>query len=173
MPWPRHHGLEVLETPVGFKFIGEYIRDDRILIGGEESAGLTVRGHVPDKDGILACLLVAEMVAVRGQAPDQAARMSSIERVGEFHTRRENLRLTPELEEALPAKLACAAEGAGRQEGRPKVITIDGAKFLFDDGTWVLFRKSGTEPVVRVYAEGRSDRELETLIQAADAFIRG
>lgn len=166
-----HHGIEVLETPVGFKFIGEYIRDDRILIGGEESAGLTVRGHVPDKDGILACLLVAEMVAAEGK-PLTKLLNELYQRVGEFHTRRENLRLTPELEEALPGKLAAPPkELAGKKVA--KVITIDGAKFLFDDGTWVLFRKSGTEPVVRVYAEGRSDRELETLIQAADAFIRG
>jgi len=166
-----HHGLEVLETPVGFKFIGEYIRDDRILIGGEESAGLTVRGHVPDKDGILACLLVAEMVAAEGK-PLTKLLDELYRRVGEFHTRRANLRLTAELEEALPGKLAAPPkELAGKKVA--KVITIDGAKFQFDDGTWVLFRKSGTEPVVRVYAEGRSDRELETLIQAADAFIRG
>ncbi len=130
-----------------------------------------MRGHVPDKDGILACLLVAEMVAAEGK-PLTKLLDELYQRVGEFHTRRENLRLTPELEEALPGKLAAPPkELAGKKVA--KVITIDGAKFLFDDGTWVLFRKSGTEPVVRVYAEGRSDRELETLIQAADAFIRG
>lgn len=164
-----HHGLEVLETPVGFKFIGEYIRDDRIMIGGEESAGLTVRGHVPDKDGILACLLVAEMVAAEGK-PLTRLLDDLYRRVGEFYTRRENLRLTPELEDALPGKLAePPKELAGKRV--EKVITIDGSKFLFADGTWVLFRKSGTEPVVRVYAEGRSDKDLAALIAAAESFI--
>ena len=92
-------------------------------------------------------------------------------RVGEFHTRRENIRLSPELEEAYAGKLAAPpAELAGKKI--EKVVTVDGAKFLFRDGTWVLFRKSGTEPVVRVYAEGRSAAELERLIQAAEAFIR-
>jgi len=166
-----HHGLEVLETPVGFKFIGDYISQDRILIGGEESAGLTVRGHVPDKDGILACLLVAEMAAVEGK-PLIALLDDLYRRVGEFHTRRENIRLSPELEDAYAGKLATPpAELAGKRVA--KVITIEGAKFIFDDGTWVLFRKSGTEPVVRVYAEGRSAAELDRLFKAADAFIRG
>jgi phosphoglucomutase len=167
----RYHGQEVLETPVGFKFIGEYIRDDRILIGGEESAGLTVRGHVPDKDGILACLLVAEMVAVQGKSLGELLK-ELYGRVGEFHTARENIRLTPELEDAYAGKLASPPmELAGKKV--EKVITIDGSKFLFRDGTWVLFRKSGTEPVVRVYAEGRSSEELEKLLKAAEGFIRG
>jgi phosphoglucomutase len=167
----RYHGLEVLETPVGFKFIGEFIRDDRILVGGEESAGLTVRGHVPDKDGILACLLVAEMIAVQGKSLGQLLK-ELYDRVGEFHTARENISLTPELEETYGGKLASPpAELAGKRV--EKVITIDGLKFLFQDGTWVLFRKSGTEPVVRVYAEGRSSEELEQLLRAAEGFIRG
>ena len=165
-----HYDLEVLETPVGFKFIGEFIRDDRIIIGGEESAGLTVRGHVPDKDGILACLLVAEMVAVTGKSLRELL-ADLYRRVGEFHTRRENIHLTPELEESFGDKLAAPpAEVAGKKVAR--VITIDGSKFLFEDGTWVLFRKSGTEPVVRVYAEGRSGEELTQLIAAAEDFIR-
>jgi phosphomannomutase len=167
----RHHGLEVLETPVGFKFIGEFIRDDRILIGGEESAGLTVRGHVPDKDGILACLLVAEMAAVEGK-PLTALLADLYRRVGEFHTRRENIRLSPELEEAYAGKVAAPpGQVAGKKVAQ--VITIDGVKLLLEDGSWVLFRKSGTEPVVRVYAEAGSAAELERLSHAAADFIRG
>ncbi len=166
----RYHGQQVLETPVGFKFIGEYISQNRILIGGEESAGLTVRGHVPDKDGILTCLLVAEMVAVEGKSLSQLL-ADLYRRVGEFHTRRENIHLTPELEDGYGAK---AANPPGEIAGKPveQVITIDGVKLLLSDGSWVLFRKSGTEPVVRVYAEARSAGELEQLIQAAETFIR-
>ncbi len=166
-----HHGLEVLETPVGFKYIGEFIRDDKILIGGEESAGMSVRGHVPEKDGILACLLTAEMVAVEGRTLKELLR-DLYGRVGEFHTRRENIRLSADLSEGFEEKLKSPPSRLAEKK-IARVITIDGSKFLFEDGTWVLFRKSGTEPVVRVYAEGRSAGELETLIRAADNFIRG
>ncbi len=167
----RFHGQEVLETPVGFKFIGEYISQNRILIGGEESAGLTVRGHVPDKDGILACLLVAEMVAVEGKSLNQLL-AALYQKVGEFHTRRINLRLSPELEERFPTKLGNPpTELAGKKIVR--VITIDGAKFLFQDGSWVLFRKSGTEPVVRLYAEAGTPEDLDRLIAAAGDFVIG
>lgn len=166
-----YHGLSVHETPVGFKFIGELIRDDRILIGGEESAGLSVRNHVPDKDGILACLLVAEMVAVEGK-PLSELLADLYRRVGEFHARRENIRLSPELEEAFADKLSAPpVELAGKKI--ESVVTVDGCKWLFRDGSWVLFRKSGTEPVVRVYAEAGSADELERMLKAAEAFIRG
>ncbi len=167
----RHHGLQILETPVGFKFIGEFIRDDRILIGGEESAGLTVRGHVPDKDGILACLLVAEMVAVTGKSLGELL-ADLYRRVGEFHTRRQNIHLSPELEESLGGKLAAPPAAVGGKKVA-QVITVDGAKFLFTDGSWMLFRKSGTEPVVRVYAEAGSAAELERVMQAAADFVQG
>lgn len=166
-----HHGVEVLETPVGFKFIGEFIRDDRILIGGEESAGLTVRGHVPDKDGILACLLVAEMVAVEGKTLRELLD-DLYRRVGEFHTRRANIRLSPELEQSFAEKLANPPSEIGGKKVE-KVVTIDGSKFLFGDGTWMLFRKSGTEPVVRVYGEAGNSEELDRVMGAARRFIEG
>lgn len=166
-----HHGVKVLETPVGFKYIGEYISEDRILIGGEESAGLTIRGHVPEKDGILACLLVAEMVAVEGRKLSELL-ADLYQRVGEFHTRRINLKLSSGLEESLPEKLQNPpAEIGGRAIA--EIIRIDGNKFLFDDGSWMLFRKSGTEPVVRLYGEASSAEALETLLQAGEEFVLG
>jgi len=166
-----HHGLEVLETPVGFKYIGDYIARDRIMIGGEESAGLTLRGHVPDKDGILACLLVAEMVAAEKKTAREL--LSDLyRRVGEFHTRRVNLRLSDELEGSFPVKMAKPpADLAGKKVA--KVVTIDGVKLVLEDGSWVLFRKSGTEPVVRVYAEAGNEKELDHLLAAAKSFIMG
>ena len=165
-----HHGFKVRETPVGFKYIGEFIRDDQIVIGGEESAGLTVRGHVPDKDGILACLLVAEMVAVEGKSLKELL-ADLYRRVGEFHTGRQNLHLTPQLEAGYAAKVKnLPASLAGRKV--LEVITIDGTKLLLEGGGWVLFRKSGTEPVVRVYAEARSSVELQELTEAAVGFVK-
>ena len=166
-----HHGFKVRETPVGFKYIGEFIRDNQIVIGGEESAGLTVRGHVPDKDGILACLLVAEMVAVEGKSLN-ALLADLYRRVGEFHTDRRNLRLSPELEAGYADRMRnLPATLAGRKV--LEVITVDGVKLLLEGGGWVLFRKSGTEPVVRVYAEAGSAAALDELTEAAVGFVKG
>lgn len=166
-----HHGVKVLETPVGFKYIGEYISEGKILIGGEESAGMSIRGHVPEKDGILACLLVAEMVAVEGRKLSELL-ADLYERVGEVHTRRVNLRLSSGLEESLPEKLQNPPEEIGGRK-IAEIIRIDGNKFLFDDGSWMLFRKSGTEPVVRLYGEAGSAEALDELIQAGETFILG
>ncbi len=166
-----HHGVTVHETPVGFKFIGDLISKNRILIGGEESAGLSIGGHVPDKDGILACLLVAEMVAVTGKSLQELL-ADLYARVGEFHTRRINLTLTPELEAGYAEKVAAPpAQFAGRAV--TEKITIDGTKFLLEGGGWLLYRKSGTEPVVRLYAEAGSAAELETILAAGKDFLLG
>ena len=165
----RHHGVKLLETPVGFKYIGEYISEGRILIGGEESAGLSIRGHVPEKDGILACLLVAEMVAVEKKTLQELL-TELYSRVGEFYTRRINIRLSAELEASLPDKLANPPQSIG-QWAIKEIIRIDGSKFLFEDGSWLLFRKSGTEPVVRLYAEAHTGATLDRLIEAGRDFI--
>lgn len=167
----KHHGVEVLETPVGFKYIGEYISEDKILIGGEESAGLSICGHVPEKDGILACLLVAEMVAVEKRSLRELL-ADLYSRVGEIYTRRINIRLSPELEMALPQKLQNPPQQIGGRE-ISKIIRIDGNKFLFDDGSWILFRKSGTEPVVRLYGEAASNETLAELLRHGEEFILG
>ena len=164
-----HHGYAVRETPVGFKYIGEFIRDNQIVIGGEESAGLSLRGHVPDKDGVLACLLVAEMVAVEGKTINQLLQ-DLYARVGEFHTSRTNLRLSMELAEMIGDKLASPAHQlAGKQVA--ETITTDGVKMILEDGSWALFRKSGTEPAVRVYTEAGSVEELEKLTSAAVEYV--
>ena len=100
----RHHGVELFETPVGFKYIGELISQDKIIIGGEESAGLSIKGHVPEKDGILACFLVAEMVAREGKSVGQLLE-ELYGRVGRYITRRENITLSPEIEEVFSARV--------------------------------------------------------------------
>ncbi|MBN1142398.1 MAG: phosphoglucomutase/phosphomannomutase family protein [Deltaproteobacteria bacterium] len=167
----RHHGVQVHETAVGFKYIGELIRDERILIGGEESAGLSIEGHIPEKDGILACLLVAEMVAVERKSLGELL-ADLYRRVGSFYTRRVNIRLNPELQRALKEKLATPPSVlAGKKVARH--VTLDGSKFLFEDGTWILYRLSGTEPVVRTYVEAFSLDELERMATEAVGFISG
>jgi phosphomannomutase len=165
----EHHNVPLYETPVGFKYIGALIDQDKIAIGGEESAGLTIRGHVPEKDGVIAGLLVAEMVATRG-ASLGAQLKGLFAKVGSFYPVRENFHLTPEVKDALTEKLkADPAELSGRKV--VKVVRTDGLKLILDDGSWVCYRLSGTEPVVRAYVEARSERDMETLRAAAEKFV--
>ncbi len=165
----RAHNIELFETPVGFKYIGELISQDKIIIGGEESAGLTIKGHVPEKDGILACFLVAEMVAREGKSVGRLLE-ELYGRVGRFITRRVNITLSPELEIAFPKKLASVpAELAGLKVSN--VVKIDGTKLILEDGSWLLFRKSGTEPVVRLYGEASSQERLQEVMNAGRNFV--
>lgn len=164
-------GIEVIETPVGFKFIGQLINEDKVFIGGEESAGLSIRGHIPEKDGILACLLVAEMVATRGVTLKEMLDQIYND-VGRLVNGRIGVRLTPELQQKLASKLASGpADFAGRRVATTS--RVDGAKFLLEDGSWVLMRPSGTEPLVRIYAEASNEQELEVLLESGRQYILG
>jgi phosphoglucomutase len=164
-------GLPVYETPVGFKYIGELINEDKIVIGGEESAGLSIKGHYPEKDGILACLLAAEAVASRGASLTEQLK-ELYGRVGKLESGRIGIRLTPQLMESLADKLK---EDPGEIGGRrvERTNRMDGVKFIFADGSWLLMRPSGTEPVVRIYAESESAKDLEVLLEQGHKFLLG
>ncbi len=163
------HGIELYETPVGFKYIGELIKQDKILIGGEESAGLSIRKHVPEKDGVLAGLLCCEMVARRGAS--LGTQLEQVfAKVGSYYPLRENFRLTPEVKQKFTEKLrGDPSEFHGIKVAR--VVRTDGLKLVLADGSWVCYRLSGTAPVVRVYSEGRSREGLAKLSGAAKAWI--
>ena len=163
------HKVPLYETPVGFKYIGALIDEDKIAIGGEESAGLTIRGHVPEKDGVIAGLLVAEMVATRGKSLGLQLK-ELFGKVGSFYPVRENFRLTPEVKAAFTEKMkADPTELGGRKVS--KVVRTDGLKLILEDGSWVCYRLSGTEPVVRAYTEARSEQDMEALRAAAEKFV--
>ena len=165
----EYHKVPLYETPVGFKYIGALIDEDKIAIGGEESAGLTIRGHVPEKDGVLAGLLVAEMVAVRGKNLGVQLR-ELFAKVGSYYPVRENFRLTPEVKAAFTEKMkADPTELGGRRVSA--VVRTDGLKVILEDGSWVCYRLSGTEPVVRAYSEARNERDMEALKAAAERFV--
>ena len=165
----EYHKVPLFETPVGFKYIGELIIEDKIAIGGEESAGLTIRGHVPEKDGVIAGLLVAEMVATRGKSLGTQLK-ELFAKVGSFYPVRENFRLTPEVKAAFTEKMkADPTELGGRKVS--KVVRTDGLKLILEDGSWVCYRLSGTEPVVRAYTEARSEQDMEALKAAAEKFV--
>jgi phosphoglucomutase len=164
-------GLPIYETPVGFKYIGELINENKIVIGGEESAGLSIKGHYPEKDGILACLLAAEAVAARGTSLTEQLN-DLYARVGKLESGRIGIRLTPELMQSLGDKLKeDPKEIAGRRVERTN--RMDGVKFIFADGSWLLMRPSGTEPVVRIYAESESATDLEVLLEQGHKFLLG
>ena len=164
-------GLKLYETPVGFKFIGELINKDEIILGGEESAGLSIRHHFPEKDGILACLLAAEAVAARGKSlTEQLEEIYS--RVGKLESGRIGVKLTPEVSEKLKDKLA---QEPTEIEGRKieSINRLDGVKFIFADKSWMLLRPSGTEPMVRIYAEAESKSDLEVLLEQGRRYLLG
>lgn len=166
----RKHGVTLRETPVGFKYIGDILVKEGLIIGGEESGGLTVHGHVPEKDGILACLLVAEMIACQ-KKPLSRILADLYQEVGVFLFARVNFHVTPERMNELKQNLKQTPPVSIAGIKVKNIITIDGFKFILEDGSWVGLRLSGTEPVVRYYAEANSNAKLQKLISAGKKLI--
>jgi alpha-D-glucose phosphate-specific phosphoglucomutase len=166
----KSHGQTIFQTPVGFKYIGQLIRDDKIALGGEESAGLTIRGHIPEKDGILACLLVAEMIAARNASISEQIQQL-FRKVGRsFAPTRENLHLTDEQKSlAIQKSKTDASTLLGRKV--KSIDRTDGAKFAFEDGSWMLLRLSGTEPLLRLYVEAETPTASAKLVREATDWI--
>ena len=161
--------VPLIETPVGFKYIGELLIEGKIVFGGEESAGLTIEGHVPEKDGILADLLVAEMAGATGKTIAVLSKDLEAE-IGPFVSKRVDLPLSAEAREALKRRRASPPDTlAGRQVAN--VNLIDGLKLIFTDGSWILVRESGTEPLARVYVEAKSQSDVQTLARAAEGLL--
>jgi phosphomannomutase len=165
----EHHNVPLYETPVGFKYIGDLIKQDKIAIGGEESAGLSIRHHVPEKDGVLAGLLCCEAVARRKKSIGAQIK-DLFGKVGSFYARRENFSLTPEVKAKFTSKMKSdPAELSGRKV--KQLVRSDGLKVILEDGSWVCYRVSGTEPVVRIYSEAKSEQDLTRLAAAAKDWI--
>jgi phosphomannomutase len=159
------YGLEIYETAVGFKYIGEKMRETDVLIGGEESGGLSVIGHIPEKDGILADMLVAEVIAYEGKPLSQLVEEAIREADGPLY----NQRLDLHLDDAHKAAVIDSftknppADVAGikvKEVGRK-----DGIKLYLEDGSWVLLRPSGTEPLMRVYLETNSPEKQRKIAE--------
>jgi len=160
----ERYGLPMHETPVGFNHIADYMLKGDVLIGGEESGGISFQGHIPEGDGILMGLLLLEIVAVSGTTLYELVE-NLLGEVGPAFYQRTDLRLShPVSKEAMSRSLV---EEAPTQIGGEKVAgisTIDGVKYLIEDGSWLLIRPSGTEPVLRVYAEGRTPQMVQALL---------
>ncbi|HIG29419.1 MAG TPA: phosphoglucomutase/phosphomannomutase family protein [Verrucomicrobiales bacterium] len=162
-------GVMVHETPVGFKHIGALMESEPIIVGGEESGGLSVKGHIPEKDGILACLLMAELVATEGKSLKKI--LTAIEKkTGPFYTDRLNIKVIPKQKDILLKRLAQGLDKIGSRSVE-KFITTDGFKFLLPGEEWVAFRASGTEPVFRCYIEAKSESGLKRLKRASTKIL--
>lgn len=157
------HGLPLTETGVGFKFIcAEMVRGD-VLAGVEESGGIAIRNHIPERDGLAAGLLLLELLAFTGRSVDTLIRMLE-RKFGPHRYGRVDLHQSqPQIRNALATLRRCPPERLGRSAVE-KVQTFDGLKFIARNGAWLMLRGSGTEPVVRIYAEAQSDAAVSALL---------
>jgi phosphomannomutase len=158
------HGLELVETPVGFNYIADHMIANGVLIGGEESGGISFKGNIPEGDGVLMGLLLAEIVATAGKPLNELV-AELLAAYGPVFYERNDLRLKRPVDKTqMSQQLAENAPEAIGDHKVAQVATTDGVKYILDDGSWLLIRPSGTEPVLRVYAEGRSPDILKALM---------
>jgi phosphomannomutase len=164
------HGEEVIETPVGFKWVAEAMVEADALIGGEESGGFSLRGHVPEKDGVVMALLAADMTAAepldrRVDRLLDAHGAIVADKVSVDCPDDRKTAVVDGLGDVLPVSIAGRAVD--------DVITLDGFKLLLSDGSWLLIRPSGTEPKMRVYAEARSRERVDALLDEGRDLVAG
>lgn len=170
------YGLELMETPVGFKYIGEIMRSGDVLIGGEESGGVSIKGHIPEKDGILANIALIEMLAYEGK-PLSEIWNDLIEEAGINPVYlRGDLKLNHRTQKGLMERINAKPLSTLAGEKVVRVSRLDGLKLYLDDETWLLIRPSGTEPLIRLYAEGapadRMDRVMSDFRSQVDAILK-
>jgi phosphomannomutase len=166
------HNLKLYETAIGFKYIADLMLKDDILIGAEESGGIGVKGHIPERDGMLNSLLFLEAIITAGKPPSEMLRELHRE-FGEFHFGRKDLPLETARGVELLEKLAKATPGEVAHYAVNGVETTDGTKLLFADESWLLFRQSGTEPVLRIYAEATNAAKMNALLTAGEELALG
>jgi phosphomannomutase len=133
------------------------------LIGAEESGGIGVKNHIPERDGILNSLLFLEAIAAAGQTPSEMLQALHRE-FGEFHFGRRDQKVAVNVGQALVTQLASRPPAQVAGEKVIEVQTTDGTKLLFADESWLLFRQSGTEPMLRIYAEATSVAKMSALL---------
>lgn len=157
--------LPIHETPVGFNHICDYIMREPVLLGGEESGGISILGHIPEGDGVLMALLLTEIVAVHGKTlVEMLDEMMAAPDVGQFFYARRDQPVKRFKKTDLVARLVQFAPSSLAGDRVAHVNDRDGAKFILADESWLLIRPSGTEPVLRIYAEGRSDAQVQALL---------
>ncbi|MNY21838.1 Phosphoglucosamine mutase [compost metagenome] len=166
----EHYGLDYEVVKIGFKYIAGIMVDEDVLIGGEESGGIAVKGHIPERDGIWMGLIIWEYMAKSGKTLDQLIdEVYAI--VGAFKFERNDLHITEDLKQSIVAKCANNEYPAFGKYAVKEVGTIDGWKFFFDDNRWMMIRASGTEPVLRTYAEAPTLEEVREILKITEETI--
>jgi phosphomannomutase len=164
-------GLRLYETAIGFKYIADLMLKEDILIGAEESGGIGVKGHIPERDGILNSLLFLEAIVTAGKPPSEM--LADMHReFGEFRFGRRDLHMPVSKGQELVAKLAEKPPTKIGDYSVVSVQTVDGTRVNFDDESWLLFRQSGTEPVLRIYSEATSFEKRDALLDAGVAMAQ-
>ncbi len=165
----KQYGLTVHETPVGFNHIADYMMKEDVLIGGEESGGISFKGHIPEGDGPIMGLLLVEMIAASGTTLYEMVESLQKE-VGPVVYERTDLRLiAPVAKDKMTQKLINEAPQSIGGEHIVEISTLDGIKYIMADDSWLLIRPSGTEPVLRVYAESRSQEMMKALLKFGES----
>ncbi len=167
------HDLKLYETPVGFNHIADLMTKEEVLIGGEESGGISIRGHIPEGDGVLMGLLLLEIVAHAG-VPLRELIADLQQKYGPHHYARRDLPLArPVAKKEMVARLTHDAPSAIDGATVIEVRSLDGVKYLLSDDSWLLIRPSGTEPVLRVYAESPDRKMVEALLAYGQSIAAG
>jgi phosphomannomutase len=164
-------GLKVHETPIGFKYVADLMLKEDILLGAEESGGIGVKGHIPERDGVLNSLLFLEAIVSAGKRPSEMLRDLHRE-FGEFYFGRRDLHMPVSRGQELVNRLAENAPDNFAGESVAEVQALDGAKLIFGDESWLLFRQSGTEPMLRIYAEATSEEKMKRLLDAGEQIAK-
>lgn len=168
----RKYGLPLHITPIGFKYICELMLTRDVLIGGEESGGIAVHGHLPERDGILNSLLLAEVMADKGRTLSELVQELSVE-FGPHHYDRVDLELERRKIDRIMRRLGGRKLSKVAGMKITSVDTLDGIKMLFGDSAWLLVRPSGTENVLRLYAEAPSQEQVRALLDDMTALAEG
>ncbi|HHY38139.1 MAG TPA: phosphoglucomutase/phosphomannomutase family protein [Clostridia bacterium] len=174
-------GLEVIETPIGFRHICNLMVGGDVLIGGEESGGIGIKNHIPERDGVLTSLLVLEMMGRTGKSLSALVE-DLLSEFGPHYYEREDVNIDgikmTDVREALRRAFGALKESSAARKGFGQnsipisdIKDLDGYKILFNDSSWILFRPSGTEPVLRVYAEASTPEEVKNLLSDGRAFL--
>jgi phosphomannomutase len=163
-------GLKSITTKIGFKYICEYMVTEDVLIGAEESGGIAIKGHIPERDGVWMGLVLMEYVAKTGKTISQLIQ-EMYQQVGTFAVERYDLHINNELKLQIINNCKTGAYKTFGSYQVENIEDIDGFKFRLSDGSWVMIRPSGTEPVLRVYAESQSSEHAFQILEATKATI--